>query len=403
MRILTVSAGLPYPPHDGTRLRSWHLLAGLAAHHEVVALTWVGTEEPPLEASADVAALAAASPDAVVARRRPASRAVPARARRQLVALAGGRPPFVQEVIEERAGTQRAVAWQRIRLLHDRRRFDLAVAESEEALPLVPDLGVPLVVHRHNVFTPTMASQRSRRLARLLWLVERSIWRRFDRDTVADLVLATTCESAERLRALGVGPVRVVPNGVALPTASLDPARGSDLAFLGPLDYSANLQSVRWFVEAVWPLVRARHPASRLRVIGRGQLPNELRVAGVTTTGSVDRLAPALDGVRVGVVPLRSGMGIKNKTLELLAHGLPVVSTPLGTEGIVAPASVTVASGAEATADSILTLLADPALAAARGAAGRRHVAVAHTWARAVELYDRALVEAASRGDRVLS
>ena len=50
---------------------------------------------------------------------------------------------------------------------------------------------------------------------------------------------------------------------------------------------------------------------------------------------SEEELARLYDCSRVSVVPLRYGAGIKGKVLEAMYNGLPVVSTSIGTEGIV--------------------------------------------------------------------
>jgi glycosyltransferase involved in cell wall biosynthesis len=42
------------------------------------------------------------------------------------------------------------------------------------------------------------------------------------------------------------------------------------------------------------------------------------------------------------VAPLTEGGGIKIKILEAMAHGIPVVTTPIGAEGIVAPTEAAV-------------------------------------------------------------
>lgn len=131
--------------------------------------------------------------------------------------------------------------------------------------------------------------------------------------------------------------VILVPNVFTAPTAS---RRGADvgpiLLFVGLLGYAANLDALRWFTRECLPLVRAEVPEVVLRVVGaqadRAQwlatIPNVDLVGGVDDTG------PELARAAVSVIPLRYGGGTRLKALEAFAHGVPVVSTSVGIEGL---------------------------------------------------------------------
>ena len=56
--------------------------------------------------------------------------------------------------------------------------------------------------------------------------------------------------------------------------------------------------------------------------------------ASVHVTGFVDSIEPFYRGARCAVVPLRTGAGVKFKTLSAMLWGVPVVATHVGTEGI---------------------------------------------------------------------
>lgn len=384
MRILSVSAVAPFPPHDGTRLRAWHLLRELAATDEVVVWTWA---VPGDGAVAELGRLAA---DVVAQAPGTHRRAPHVRALRRLRALAGGEPAWIQAAVEERGGRAGlAAAHRAAAALHRRAPFDVVVAESEAASVLAPRLpGVAFVVHRHNVFAILMSQLGTR------W-PELSVWRRFDRQTAAaDMLLATTPESAAALAPLaGTTPVRVVPNGAELRPPVPTAAR-RHVAFVGGLDYAPNRQGLTWFVRHVWPRVR-RRDSCELIVVGRSA-PGIPRSDGVRLLGHVDELDDALAQVAVGVVPLLAGMGIKNKTLDLLARGIPVVATPVGAEGLSGlDEGLLVATGADAFAAAVSDLLASPGTAVARGLAGRDAVAKRFSWKAAGAAYRAALAEAA--------
>jgi glycosyltransferase involved in cell wall biosynthesis len=54
----------------------------------------------------------------------------------------------------------------------------------------------------------------------------------------------------------------------------------------------------------------------------------------ITVTGAVDNVTPYYQQATVAVVPLRAGGGTRIKILEAAAHRVPVVSTPIGAEGL---------------------------------------------------------------------
>jgi glycosyltransferase involved in cell wall biosynthesis len=55
---------------------------------------------------------------------------------------------------------------------------------------------------------------------------------------------------------------------------------------------------------------------------------------GVTVTGTVPDVRPYYHDALAAIVPLRTGGGTRLKILEAMAAGVPVVSTPLGAEGL---------------------------------------------------------------------
>jgi glycosyltransferase involved in cell wall biosynthesis len=82
----------------------------------------------------------------------------------------------------------------------------------------------------------------------------------------------------------------------------------------------------------------------------------------VVATGFVEDVDREYDASSLVVVPLRQGAGVKFKTVEALLHGVPVVSTSVGAEGIGGPdlfAGLTDDPGALAAA--VVAALRDPA------------------------------------------
>lgn len=126
---------------------------------------------------------------------------------------------------------------------------------------------------------------------------------------------------------------------------------------------SPNSDGLEWFLEHVLPLVKERLPWAQLRVTGRS--PHEQLTSHegpwVQFVGHVRDLGELYDSARLAVVPMRFGAGIKNKALEAVLHGVPVVATTVGAEGVPGAGGlgVSVADDPEVFAQRVLALLTD--------------------------------------------
>jgi O-antigen biosynthesis protein len=108
------------------------------------------------------------------------------------------------------------------------------------------------------------------------------------------------------------------------------------LLFLGSFRHLPNQEALHWFVERVFPKVRASEPRARLIVIGsdpppRHSLPD---AEAIELKGFVEDVREPLVRYAVFVCPILSGSGVRVKLLEAFASGIPVVSTRLGAEGL---------------------------------------------------------------------
>ena len=86
----------------------------------------------------------------------------------------------------------------------------------------------------------------------------------------------------------------------------------------------------------MFPNLLRRFPEAQLRIVGHGdERVRELdTLRNVTVVGYVESIEDELARCDLVVVPIRYGSGTRIKVLEAFAHGLPVVSTRLGVEGI---------------------------------------------------------------------
>jgi glycosyltransferase involved in cell wall biosynthesis len=104
-----------------------------------------------------------------------------------------------------------------------------------------------------------------------------------------------------------------------------------------------------------------------------------------------------MDATAVMAAPLRLGSGVRNKVIEAMAAGLPVVTTRRGAEGLAATdgRELLLADGAEGFARELVRLLGDSDLQRRLSEAGRELAAREHDNDRLAERLESALAQAA--------
>ena len=182
---------------------------------------------------------------------------------------------------------------------------------------------------------------------RALWRSQYRKMRRFEGEALRRFtrVVAVSERDAARFREwYGVTRTSVIPTGVDLDhfawqaPPEVDARTPPTVVFTGSMDWAANVDGVRFFLEQVWPEVHRRIACARFVVVGRNP-PQALTALGteannVRFTGFVDDVRPYVHGAHAFVIPLRVGGGTRIKAFEAMAMGCPVVSTTIGIEGL---------------------------------------------------------------------
>ena len=216
-------------------------------------------------------------------------------------------------------------------------------------------------------------------------------WLRFERTacTAADQVHVMSRSDRDILARLlpdGSRRIRVVPNGAAATGQMSFEAGSSDVLFVGSFPHYPNQEGLRFLVEEVWPRVRVRSESARLVVVGSRPPKWVLDLDGrdgVEVAGEVESMEPLYRRAGVAAVPILSGSGTRLKILEALAHGVPVVATSIGAEGLdalVDGKDLLLADSAEEFARQLWRVTTDGQLRARLAESGRRTVAERYSW-----------------------
>lgn len=407
-RILFLTPQLPYPLHQGTALRNFGLINGLAQRgHQVGLLSLTEPDQPPVH---DTPLAALCEPLVTLP-------APPARSKGQRLAdLAVGHadmarrlwsPEFLEAFEATLAG----------------RTFDVIHFEGLEMAaylrPVWPFIleqaaDTLLIYDAHNAeyaLQQRIAQQDVR--SPLRWpvaaysAIQANRLKRFESliCLAVDQVLACSKSDAVKLGLLGQPtPIAVIPNAISVEdygdfqVEEVDIPRPS-LVFTGKMDFRPNVDAALWFARQILPRVRKAVPGVHFTIVGQKPHPRLdalQRDPAITLTGRVPDIQPYITAADVYVAPLRMGSGTRLKLLEAMAMGRAVVSTRLGAEGLdaVNGRDLLLADMPDDFAQAVISLLRDAERRRTLGANAAALVHERYDWSvvipRLVEVYDQA-------------
>jgi len=220
--------------------------------------------------------------------------------------------------------------------------------------------------------------------------IERQMWRD------ADVVLYPSDEETAHVNAWlqangGTAQAMTLPLYGYPDTADAaipEPAARHGLLFVAGFAHPPNVDAACWLVSEILPRIHAHHPDLMLYLVGSNPAPDVLALAGpkVHVTGHVshEALAGYYTRCRVATAPLRFGGGMKGKVLESMYHGLPMVTTSVGVQGLSAARFLPHADDPDTLAGHIVTLINDDArwcrIATASTAFIREHYSAQALW-----------------------
>lgn len=382
MRLLFLTARLPYPPNRGDRLRAYHFIRELSREHRITLLSFVADD----------------AEGGLLAGLRPYCESI------QLVHL-----PQHQSVVGAARGLWKRESLQSLyyHSPHMQRAVDELVAANQFDAVYVHLFRMAQYVRRHSSLyrivdlTDVISTEIARSLPYrdAFW---RAVYRvELPRIQKAELGASQTANEtwviseAERraLSNLGAtGPIEVIPNGIDVlrfhPTGQHKAP--NTLIFVGHMGVLHNIDAAEHLARDILPLVRRDIPNAQLNIVGAepGERVRQLdSLPGVHVLGHVANLNAALNDASLFVAPLRFAAGVQNKVLEAMAAGLAVVTTSCVNEGLAAEAErdLVIAEGAEPTAAAIVSLLRNKTQRDTLGKAGRAYVTSSFSWNHATE------------------
>jgi glycosyltransferase involved in cell wall biosynthesis len=392
MKILFVSPYLPGPPVFGGQRRIHGLMTALAKRHEISLISLIDPDKDNAAGLGDAKSFCREVVTVSDRLHRVSGRMKRVLQLRSLLSRQSWeqklhRRPAFQRALERHLGEQRYDVVNCEFVFMSGYRFDAKMLR-----------GASLVLDEHNVEYDILArtTAQATRFDRKLYNSvnhlklkheEVKAWKRFDGITfTSDRDREVAQQEAPSAR------MAVIPNGVdvdafrPLPEDQRDP---NVILFFGAINYFPNSDAVDFFLKDVFPLLSAKHPQLKVRIVGPGASDEVKALANgrVEVVGFVDDLRAEIARAGVVVAPLRIGGGTRLKILEAMAVAKPIVSTRLGAEGIDVQheRDILLADSPQELVREIERVVADPALSARLGEAARRTAEQHYSWAAAAE------------------
>ena len=326
MNILMISSTFLHPSRKGgTQGRTFNLLKYLSKNHDITVIV-----QPNADLSdEEVEKLGKFVSELVVFTR-------PRDAKTGIIAKLQRLAQFLQQEMQN--WIDRAVKSQKFSVITSEHSVNEIYIRSEWQRQ------IRTVIDVHSSLYQTCKSQleigvSSQKLRDRLYL---PLLRRYEQKTVQKFskIVVTTDDDQKQMREFAPKKeIYLIPNAVDLdlfPYRSEEPA-GHNLVFIGGLDYWVNIDAACFLAREILPRIQITYPETTLTLVGANpslEVQELTKLKGVIVTGRVPSMTTYLHQATVAVIPLRTGFGMKFKTLESMAAGVPVVASVRGLEGL---------------------------------------------------------------------
>jgi len=384
-RLLYLGHNLPYPPHEGALIRSYHTVRILSRAFDVTALYFCRRSAATTRDDFELAlAHMVQYGDA------HAFRIHQDWSRLRLIGDHGlslfSQRPYTRWTYH--SGDFR----RKLEEALESERFDVVHMDSLDLygyLPLLRDL--PVVLAHHNVESQLLMRRAEAERGPTKWYISRQarLVERIERDLGdrVELNITVSDEDAVTLRNLSPrSTVITLPNGVDTHHFRGSNARQTPgmLAFVGGHSWFPNADGMRYFATSILPRIKREVPGVTVKWVGKAPLEvrSEFAAMGVEMLGYVEDIRPTIDEAECVIVPLRVGGGTRLKILDAWSLGKAVVSTTRGCEGLRVRdgANILVADTPEAFSRAVVRTLKDAGLRRVLEAGGRTTTQEHYDW-----------------------
>jgi glycosyltransferase involved in cell wall biosynthesis len=327
MQILFLSRWFPYPVDNGSKIRIYNLLRGLAKIHDISLISF--SDHPNVDR--ENREMMEICRDVSVVQWKefqPSS----------LRSLLGFFSPLPRSLIDTYSQQMEDTIKKKISTSN----FDLVIISESQMYVYHPIMaGLTTLFEEVEVGVLINKSEQAHHfLTRMRNWISWKKHQSFLAKTLTANRVCTVVSEAEKNHLAEFLPrtvdIHVIPNGIMYRDYQglLSTPEPNTMIFTGSFRYRPNYDAMVWFLKEVYPLIRLQIPDIQLKITGDTNgmpLPDS---PGVITTGHVPDVKPHIASASLSLAPLLEGGGSRLKILEAMAIGTPVIATSKGAEGL---------------------------------------------------------------------
>lgn len=376
-----VSSYLPFPLYSGGHIRLYNLIKNLSSKHEITLIC----EKRNYQSERDIEEVSRICRKVITVDRKKqwsASNILKTGFSLKPFLLWGHSLGEMKEKIEKELKSN---------------EFDLIHVETSYVMQNLPKTNLPVVLTEHNIeylVYQRFVKKANLILRPLLFLdilklkrAEKSLWKKANK-----LVAVSTREQ----EIMGKDAY-LVPNGVDTKKFSakkiIKNKMEKKVLFIGDFVWIQNRDSITYIIKNIWPKIVSKNKNVKLWVVGR-KIPDSIKQL---TDKSIifDENAPSeteliFQEADILLSPIRIGGGTNFKILESMSCGTPVITSPLGNEGMNAKNGdeIIICNKPEEFANKALILLSDDYVYEKLSRNGRKFIEKNFDWRNIAEKLD---------------
>ncbi len=381
MKILMLTPYLPYPLLSGGQIRTYNLLKKMAKLHDITLFALIKNDEEKQYIK---------ELEKYCHKVRVFKRTSKPFTLKNIFKTAFSSYPFL--VIRNHVGE----VIDAIREEIETNQYDLIHAETFYMMPHIPETEIPVILVEQTIEYlgyESFAQGTKWQILRPFFnldIKKIKYWEKYYWQTCNQLV--TMSEDDQRFIEKEVGnktPITVVANGVDtawFAEKKFTKKTTPTLLSVGTFKWLPNIEAVKFLVNQVWPLIKARRPDVKLWIVGNAPTDEILDYAQkdpqIEVSGRVPDIREAFSGAHILLAPVFSGKGTRYKILEAMASGTPIIATGIAVEGLGVKngEEVLIANDAQTMANTALSLLDDQNLQEKLSRRGQTFVSQNFDW-----------------------
>ncbi len=246
--------------------------------------------------------------------------------------------------------------------------FDAVIFDNVFAaryLKVFRSKGIPTYVRTHNAeysIWETLAASSKNRLKK--WYLQRLAkdLKAFEIKTLqaVDGILSITKDDLYQFQAAGITTKSIyIPVSVES-TEYIHNYSNAHIFHFGAMNWLPNIQAVDALIRLL-PAIQERIPGIQFTIAGRNaslRFDDELN-RGIFVADNVSSIPEFLQAQGILISPITSGSGVRIKILEMMAYGVPIITTTLGAQGIEDTSGLIIADTDTALVEAIYELATD--------------------------------------------